>query len=229
MEEKKEKPVKGIVFGLSEFQQACPAIKKDSKAGAGNFAYKYGSLPHILEAIKPHMKKAGLVFTQPINTIEGVEYIYTTLYHVASGEKIESKVELPKIEFKGMNAVQSKGSVITYMRRYALMSLLGIVAEEDDNDSKVEKLQEKSFAPQGKDWLNPKVAGKDNPIWLQAVKYLAEGGKMALVKNKYRIAKSNEEKLKNDALAYDDIPGLNDIGPDQSNIDFDNQDNPENY
>lgn len=215
MANEKETPITGIVKALFEFQQACPAIKKDSTAKGTKYTYKYGSLPHVLEVIKPHMKKAGLTFAQSITWREGAEFIYTTLYHVGTGEKLESKMLLPNYEFGNMNAIQSKGSVITYFRRYALMALLGIVAEEDDNDAQGEpktksgssRSAAKGSTKQGdKPWLNPKEGGKDNPIWLQAVKYLADGGTIEKVKSKYRISKANEEKILNDAMTFDDLP-----------------------
>ena len=253
--EKKETPVKGIVSALAKFQQACPAIKKESKAGAGNFTYKYGSLPHIIEVIKPHLKAAGLVFTQPINYREGAQFIYTTLYDVKTGEKIESKMLLPEIEFKGMNVIQSGGAVITYIRRYSLMAILGLVTEDDDTDAvgktegkgKRQSSTSKSDDPAKpeKAWINPKVGGKDNPTWREAVKYLADGGTIEKIEEKYKIGKANKDKLLSEALTFDDLPfdrkatETPGAGADNVNTDFDNQgpagrendgeDNPANY
>lgn len=252
MEKKESVPVKGIVKALFEFQQSVPAIKKESKAGQGNFTYKYGSLPHIIEVIKPHLKKAGLCYSQPISYREGAQFIYTTLYDTKSGEKIESKMLLPDVEFKGMNVVQSGGAVITYVRRYALMSLLGLVSEDDDNDAQgstkskresksTEKSSTSDEAP-AKPWLNPKVGGKVNPTWQEAVKYLADGGTIEKIKGKYRVGKANEEKLLAEALTFDDLPFDRQATEDpdsKSNTDFENQgpagaefnddDNPINY
>ncbi len=228
--EKSEKAtsVTGIVKALQEFQQACPAIKKDSTAVGTKYTYKYGSLPHVLEVIKPHMKKAGLTFTQPINFLEGQEFICTTLYHVTTGERIESLMLLPNFEFSNMNPIQSKGSVITYFRRYALMALLGIVAEEDDNDAQGEGKKKSAYASQKADekpWLNPTTKGMVNVTWKKAVSYLAKDGTLEQIKAKYRISKTNEELLKNEALTFvepSDVPE-GDIGPGQSNINFEKQ------
>jgi len=201
-----------VYAALAVFQQDCPAIKKESKAeaGDGKWSYKYGSLPHIIEEIKPHLKKAGLVFSQPIVTREGVEYILTNVVHVDSAEMIDSKIELPKEEFKGMNVVQSKGAIITYMRRYALMSILGLVTEDDDTDAQGEtKAKSKGSTAAKADekpWLNPEKAGKVTDTWQKAVKYLADGGKVTEIKAKYRISKANEERLLNEAMTYDDLP-----------------------
>jgi hypothetical protein len=52
----------------------------------------------------------------------------TVIYHVESGEQISSELLLPQ-----NTDPQKTGSAITYYRRYALCSLLGIVADEDDD------------------------------------------------------------------------------------------------
>jgi len=229
MDKKEETPkITGIVKALGEFQNLCPAIKKEKTAGSGKFTYKYGSLPHIIETIRPHMKKAGLAFTQPIEMLHnGGEAIRTILYDTKTGEKIESQMLLPEIKFQGMNELQSKGSAITYLRRYGLMSILGLVTEEDDNDAagKTEtkakpaakknpetvtvlgaNISKATPAPAKKAWLNPEVDGKPNPNWNKALKYLADGGTIADIKAKYQIGKNNEERLLNEAITFDDLP-----------------------
>ena len=39
---------------------------------------------------------------------------------------------IPDCSMKGMNVYQSKGSGITYYRRYMLSSMLGIISDADD-------------------------------------------------------------------------------------------------
>ena len=213
-----------IYAALAQFQSQCPMIRKDTttkvktKSG-GEYSYKYGSLPHVLEQIKPHMAAAGLGFTQPIELLEnGGEAIRTILFHVMDDKTIESQIELPDFKFDQMNVMQSKGSVITYLRRYAIMSVLGIVAEDDDNDAqgdgkKVSKQSNTGSAPADKilsgkskvaekPYLNPEPKDK----WLAAVKYLADGGTIDEIKRKYRLGKNNEERLLNEALTFDDLP-----------------------
>jgi hypothetical protein len=208
-----------IYAALAQFQSKCPMIRKDAttkvkmKSG-GEYTYKYGSLPHVLEQIKPHMAAAGLGFTQPIELLEnGGEAIRTILFHVVDDKTIESQIELPDFQFDKMNFMQSKGSVITYLRRYAIMSVLGIVAEDDDNDAqgdgkKVSKkantgsAQATTTKPVEKPYLNP----EPKETWLKAVKYLADGGNIGEIKKKYRLGKNNEERLLNEALTFDDLP-----------------------
>jgi len=126
---------KNIIKALFDFQQSCPAIKKESEAKGAKFSYKYGGLPHIMEVIKPHLKKASLVVTQPIGYEDGGSFVKTIVAHSESGEVLDSYLLIPNVEFAQMNVVQSAGAVITYMRRYALMSILGLVTEDDDTDA----------------------------------------------------------------------------------------------
>ena len=58
--------------------------------------------------------------------------IKTIIFHIESGESIESLTEIPKnVALKGMNDFQVLGSAITYLRRYALSSILGLVTDKD--------------------------------------------------------------------------------------------------
>ena len=58
--------------------------------------------------------------------------IETILFHVETGENITSKTKIPEdVSLKGMNDFQVLGSACTYIRRYALSSMLGIVTDKD--------------------------------------------------------------------------------------------------
>lgn len=85
--------------------------------------------------INPLLQKHGLGFTQTLNTKEGTTYLCTTVFHAESGECIDSMVEIPQVALKGMNDYQSFGSGVTYYRRYALSSALGLVTDKDTDAS----------------------------------------------------------------------------------------------
>lgn len=120
MSEKKTKLYKAI----AAFQQEVPVIHKGTKG----YGYSYADLPTIFEVINPVLKKHGLGFTQLMEE----DGIRTVVFHVESGETIESFTTIPKdVNLKGMNAFQVLGSAITYIRRYALSSVLGLVTDKD--------------------------------------------------------------------------------------------------
>jgi hypothetical protein len=116
--------MKHLFKSLAEFQQEVPTIHKATQG----YGYTYADLPKIFEVINPLLKKYGLGFTQLIN---GTDLI-TIVFHVETGETIESKTQIPQnVALKGMNDFQVLGSAITYLRRYALSSILGIVSDKD--------------------------------------------------------------------------------------------------
>jgi len=110
-------------------------------------------LPTIFDKINPLLNKHGLGFTQLINTHEEDNYLNTIIFHVESGETLESNTLIPQATLKGMNDYQSFGSGVTYFRRYALSSALGLVTDKDTDAAgeqvqitKKEKLNTKRFA-----------------------------------------------------------------------------------
>lgn len=130
--------MKHLFKSLSEFQQVVPVIHK----GTQGYGYSYADLPAIFEVINPLLKEHGLGFTQPIMG----DTIKTVIFHIESGESIESLTEIPKnVTLKGMNDFQVLGSAITYLRRYALSSILGLVTDKDTDAGGQQ--QPKEFTP----------------------------------------------------------------------------------
>ena len=123
--------MKNLFKSLAAFQQEVPVIHK----GTQGYGYSYADLPKIFEVVNPLLKKHGLGFTQLLDTKEGIDYICTVIFHVESGETLEAKVAIPQVELKGMNDYQSFGSGVTYFRRYALSSALGLVTDKDTDAS----------------------------------------------------------------------------------------------
>jgi len=119
--------MKHLFKALAAFQQEAPVIHKGTKG----YGYSYADLPAIFEVINPLLKKHGLGFTQLINTNEEKHYLVTVLFHVETGEQLQSSTLIPEVELKGMNTFQSFGSGVTYFRRYALSSALGIITDKD--------------------------------------------------------------------------------------------------
>ena len=89
------------------------------------FKSKYADLPAIVKEYQRVFPKHGLAVTQ---IPEGAG-LRTTIVHI-SGEFISSVADLKPVK----NDPQAIGSAITYMRRYALAAVCGIVAAEDDDD-----------------------------------------------------------------------------------------------
>lgn len=113
-----------IFTALSKFHEEVGKIKKSSTNP--HFKNKYADINTVLETIREPLRSAGLCFVQlPLQG--GLKTILATL---EGDEQIESflEYELSKKDMQGL------GSAITYARRYALVSMLGLEAEDDDGN-----------------------------------------------------------------------------------------------
>lgn len=106
-----------------EAQKKNKAVKKD---GSNPFFHsRYATLQAVIDNVKENLNNVGLSILQPVM---GDKVVTRLLFTDGStiedgGTPIVCKVE---------NDPQAQGSAITYARRYGLMSLLGLPADDDD-------------------------------------------------------------------------------------------------
>jgi hypothetical protein len=173
-ETKKEQ--QSLFKSLAAFQQEVPVIHKETKG----YGYSYADLPTIFDKINPLLAKHNLGFTQPIMG----NCVKTIVFHTETGETIESVIEIPQgVMLKGMNEFQVMGSAISYLRRYCLSSVLGIVTDKD-TDAAGE--QTKPSKP---------ILKADTEHFGKAVEYLMKGGSIDAIKSKYEVSNEVEVKL----------------------------------
>jgi len=119
-------------------QHAMPKIGLDSENP--HFRSKFVSLPKLLETVRPILNDSGLVLIQsPAVLVDGTQVLRTELMHAESGERVFSETLL----MLSKNDAQAQGSAITYARRYALLSMLGLAGDEDDDGKGAGKVQPK--------------------------------------------------------------------------------------
>lgn len=93
-----------------------------------HFRNRYLSLSGVMEGVAPILAKHGIVVTHAgYRNEDGAPWLRTSLIHT-SGDRLDS--DLP---IAGGNNPQQMGSAITYARRYAVLGLLGMVGDEDDD------------------------------------------------------------------------------------------------
>ena len=97
-----------------------PAFKKN-----GSY-FEYNTLEDVLDALD-NIQEYGLDFVQYIT----VDHLVTRVMHLESGEFFDSMMEL-KTE---KETYQSYGSCLSYLRRYALMTMFGLRSSDDDGNS----------------------------------------------------------------------------------------------
>ena len=120
-----------IAAALAAFQAEMPTVVKGNKAevptkSGGKYTYTYADLADVTEAAMPILSKNGLAFTTcPRLTERGYE-LGGVLLHT-SGEKLEGALPIAGA------SPQEMGSSLTYMRRYLLGCMTGIVTDDDDD------------------------------------------------------------------------------------------------
>jgi len=124
--------------------------KKDTKG----YGYKYAQLDQIIEIVKPVLAQYGLGIIQSPNgpIVDGCLTLKTIIFH-ESGQHLIEQFAIPLKE--GTNVTQDYGSALTYARRYHLLSLFNLAAEDDDGAGSKQK------APQNN---KPSSDAKKNPV-----------------------------------------------------------------
>lgn len=146
----KSQSLKNIASAIMQFHLKVTKIAKD--ANNPFFKSRYASLSNILDAIDIPLAESGLSFTQ---FPTGEHGLTTILMHSESGEYLQSTYEMRPVK----DDPQGRGSVITYQRRYALASVLGLNIDDDDDanqathGSKEPKTETKTNGEQ-LPWLN---------------------------------------------------------------------------
>lgn len=134
-----------LMTALAKAQlEFAPIVKNRTNYNKGTYA----DLTAILEAVKPALLAHGIVILQsPVtryleNNLFVVD-IVTTICHGESGETFEGILSMP-----AKNDAQAIGSAITYGRRYALVSMLSLSTEDDDDGEEAVKPAQKATQPQ---------------------------------------------------------------------------------
>lgn len=106
------------------------------------FKSGYADLHEIMKTVRPALAKYGLSLIQQTQIAnDGVTVLHTRLMH-SSGQWIESRNRI----IPAKNDPQAYGSTMTYQKRYAAQSLLGITTSDEDDDAEI--AQEAYRAPQ---------------------------------------------------------------------------------
>lgn len=174
---------KELYEAIFNVQQEAPFI--DKSADNPFFKSKYADLPSIWKAIKDIMGKNNLFVTHIMNFDADGEYIVTKIIHASTGQEMisMSKITLSKV------TAQEYGSYITYMRRYALSAMLGLITDEDDDGNKAtESVKTPSKAPNP-----PKVApftGNEFTALLKDIKGANSADELKIQWDKFNAEKS---------------------------------------
>lgn len=172
-----------LAKALVLFHVKVDTIKKDAKNPF--FKSTYASLPNILEGINEPLIESGLSVAQFPSGENGLTSI---LLH-ESGEFISAEYQMRPVK----DDPQGRGSCITYQRRYALASILGLNIDEDDdgNTATFGGKNPQEAEDNTKQWLN-----KGTDLFNKAKAKLDAGETtMAKIKLAFKVSKEVEQLL----------------------------------
>ena len=135
----KSESIADLAAALSKAQGAFAAAKKD--AANPFFKSHYATLAAVLDVIRDPLSQNGLALIQGVNGEE-----FETILTHASGQWISFSEPFKPVK----NDPQSIGSLKSYLRRYSIMSILGIATEDDDAETAMVRIEPKhkpSFTP----------------------------------------------------------------------------------
>jgi hypothetical protein len=121
---------------MIEFHKAFFAAQQEIQNPSKNkinphFKSKYADLEAVIETVKGTLHKHGLTITQEALQEDGGLSVVTTVTHVELGQSKAFSTFVP-IE---KTTPQAGMAAFTYGRRYALLAIFCLAAEDDDGNS----------------------------------------------------------------------------------------------
>jgi len=181
--------------------QKLSLIQKEFKANKSKFnsfgKYNFRSAEDILEALKPYNEKyeVSFIITEDLRFagLNGtdfpiIESTATILDNNGVNEIKATALVGVDLEQKGMQMPQKFGSASSYGKKYALGNLL-LIDDTQDADATNSHGKEVKAEEELK-WLN-----KNTPEFNKAIEYLKNGGNIATIENKYKLAKAVKDEL----------------------------------
>lgn len=133
--------IKELATALAKVQASIQPASKN--ATNPHFRSKYADLGAIWDACRKPLADNGLSVVQmPTDSTDGRVALTTMLLHT-SGEYISATCSTRLQQ----DSAQGVGSALTYLRRYALAAMVGIVADEDDDGNAASQPQQRSAQP----------------------------------------------------------------------------------
>jgi len=119
-----------LAMALSKAQGEMQAAIKDSINPF--FKSKYADLGSVWDAARPVLCKHGLCVMQTTDVVGDKNILVTILAH-SSGQWVKSSILINPTK----NDSQGVGAAMTYLRRYSLAAMVGVVTEDDDGETAV--------------------------------------------------------------------------------------------
>lgn len=176
----KSETIGKLTLALSKVQANLKPAKENSKNPF--FKSSYADLGSVWDSVRKLLADNELAIIQMPTDVGGL----TTILSHSSGEYISSTMYIPSKE-----DAHGVGSAISYARRYALASIIGVVTGDDDGNMAVKGTPNTSSK---KSTSKPKLTDSQYKGMMKAI----EDGKGSVVEQKmagYTMTKTQEDKL----------------------------------
>ena len=175
----KSETIGKLTLALSKVQAQLKPAKENSKNPF--FKSSYADLGSVWDSVRKLLAENELAIIQMPTDVGGL----TTILSHSSGEFMSSTMYIPSKE-----DAHGVGSAISYARRYALASFVGVITGDDDGNMAVKGNATKSSKPKSK----PKLTEAQYKSMMKAI----EDGKGSVVEQKmggYTMTKTQEDNL----------------------------------
>lgn len=130
--------IKDLAAALAKAQGQMENASKDSTNP--HFKSKYADLASVWDACRKALSENGLSVIQPAGGGPETVTVTTRLMHT-SGQWIEESITMKPMQM----TPQGIGSTVTYCRRYALASMVGVAPDEDDDGNAASQPSPQSY------------------------------------------------------------------------------------
>jgi len=178
----KSETIGNLTLALSKVQAQLRPAKENSKNPF--FKSNYADLGSVWDSVRALLSENELSIIQMPTDVGGL----TTILSHSSGEYLSSTMYIPSKE-----DAHGVGSAISYARRYALASFVGVVTGDDDGNGAV-----KGHASPSAKATTPKSKPKLSTEQYKAMMTAIEQGKGSVVEQKmngYILTKTQQDNL----------------------------------
>ena len=130
-----ESAMPALYAALAKAQAKFQPIEKNREVlitmkSGGKYKFRYADIEEITSKTRPALTAEGLAVIQPVQSdpSTGATWIETILMH-ADGGTIKSRVDIKPVAT--YSDPKEFGAAVTYCRRYAITSMLGVCADDD--------------------------------------------------------------------------------------------------
>lgn len=160
--------ISALAASLSKAQGAIDDASKGSLNP--HFRSKYADLAAVRSVIREPLAVNDLSIVQLPKTVQGGVEVTTMLLH-KSGQWISSSLFMPS----GKMDAHGLGSAISYARRYSIMSILSLAAEDDDGNAAVERVSQQFTVKSNEIKIDPATNEGADKLLVEAQEIAKQG------------------------------------------------------